>query len=242
MPRDLAGLAALGTLGYMLANRKKNPDVDTSGVSDMDLTGGARSMTPDTGEIRAEDGTMSKLRRNTETGDLYSPDEPITRPSSSSMSEVKKAVKSGSGMRTMETRVKSKADSDAIKDSISKANSGAMDTGGFEGINKLSKPPTVKVGRASVEKQEPITEKNRITNESLKTAQEKWAKGDQNPPSAFSRFLKDTSGSQRSRPYQKDEMKRGGKVVKMAKGGVTSSASSRADGIATKGRTKGRYI
>jgi hypothetical protein len=54
---------------------------------------------------------------------------------------------------------------------------------------------------------------------------------------------KSTKTSSLSRPnsyYDTDEMKRGGKVIKMAKGGVTSSASSRADGIATKGKTRGK--
>ena len=36
--------------------------------------------------------------------------------------------------------------------------------------------------------------------------------------------------------------KKGGKVKKMAKGGSVSSASKRADGCATKGKTKGRII
>ena len=41
--------------------------------------------------------------------------------------------------------------------------------------------------------------------------------------------------------YKGDGMKRGGKVVKMASGGMTSSsASKRADGIATKGKTRGK--
>ena len=35
-------------------------------------------------------------------------------------------------------------------------------------------------------------------------------------------------------------MKRGGKVKKMASGGMTSSASKRADGIAVKGKTRGK--
>ena len=39
-----------------------------------------------------------------------------------------------------------------------------------------------------------------------------------------------------------DGMKRGGKVKKMAKGGKVSSASKRADGCATKGKTKGRFV
>ena len=36
------------------------------------------------------------------------------------------------------------------------------------------------------------------------------------------------------------DYKKGGKVKKMASGGMTSSASKRADGIATKGKTRGR--
>jgi hypothetical protein len=37
-------------------------------------------------------------------------------------------------------------------------------------------------------------------------------------------------------------MKKGGKVKKLASGGKVSSASKRADGCATKGKTKGRMI
>jgi hypothetical protein len=37
-------------------------------------------------------------------------------------------------------------------------------------------------------------------------------------------------------------LKRGGTVKKMAKGGSVSSASKRADGCATKGKTKGRFV
>jgi len=37
-------------------------------------------------------------------------------------------------------------------------------------------------------------------------------------------------------------MKKGGKVKKMKKGGTVSSASKRADGIAQRGKTKGRFV
>jgi len=37
-------------------------------------------------------------------------------------------------------------------------------------------------------------------------------------------------------------LKRGGKVKKMASGGSVSSASKRADGIATKGKTRGKMV
>ena len=38
------------------------------------------------------------------------------------------------------------------------------------------------------------------------------------------------------------DFKKGGKVKKMAKGGSVSSASKRGDGIATKGKTKGKFV
>jgi hypothetical protein len=47
-----------------------------------------------------------------------------------------------------------------------------------------------------------------------------------------------TGMDEAGRPYRPG-MKKGG-VVKMAKGGMTSSASSRADGIAQKGKTRGK--
>jgi hypothetical protein len=40
----------------------------------------------------------------------------------------------------------------------------------------------------------------------------------------------------------KGGMRKGGKVKKMAKGGSLGSASKRADGIATKGKTRGRMV
>lgn len=48
----------------------------------------------------------------------------------------------------------------------------------------------------------------------------------------------------RSAPENVDGMKRGGKAKskKYAKGGKVSSASKRADGCATKGKTKGRFV
>ena len=56
-------------------------------------------------------------------------------------------------------------------------------------------------------------------------------------------------GSGGSKPRDEDlssaAFKKGGKVKKMASGGMTSKASSasrRADGIATKGKTKGRFV
>lgn len=54
-------------------------------------------------------------------------------------------------------------------------------------------------------------------------------------------LMRDMYGSQYSNQYN---MKKGGKVKKMAKGGVVkaSSASRRGDGVASRGKTKGRMV
>jgi len=172
---NLAGLAALGALGMMMSkgSKGKESDVDTSKVSDMDLTGGARSMPVDTGEIRAEDGSLSKLRRNTETGDLYSPNEPITSPSA--------------------PRVRSSSPK----------------IGGY-------------------------------TSDA-----EQIASANVPPPSDRVRRIAELGGVKMNPRIQRDELgeplyKKKGGVIKMAKGGMTSSASRRADGIASKGKTRGK--
>ena len=55
--------------------------------------------------------------------------------------------------------------------------------------------------------------------------------------------MKDAIRSERKRAgLPTENMKKGGSVKKMAKGGSVSSASKRADGCATKGKTKGRII
>jgi hypothetical protein len=50
----------------------------------------------------------------------------------------------------------------------------------------------------------------------------------------------DKKGKKTSSETEEVAMRRGGKVKKMAKGG--STASKRADGCATKGKTKGRFV
>jgi hypothetical protein len=58
-----------------------------------------------------------------------------------------------------------------------------------------------------------------------------------------SRYMNKKKKAEGSGPFDKgssNEYKRGGNVKKMASGGSVSSASRRADGIATKGKTRGR--
>jgi hypothetical protein len=80
---NLAALAALAGLAYA-ANRGKasNKAGDQGNVAASDDTDAIANIGRNYGgqDVQAEDGSMSKFKRNTETGDLYSPDEPITRP------------------------------------------------------------------------------------------------------------------------------------------------------------------
>jgi hypothetical protein len=64
----------------------------------------------------------------------------------------------------------------------------------------------------------------------------------QTPKVLFDEMNKRTTGTPGLTTPNPQLMKRGGKVKKMASGGSTSSASKRADGIATKGKTKGRFV
>ena len=78
--KDLAGLATLAGLAY-LASRDKGGSSSTASLGDdqynPDVKQGPRAAsvepTTDLGEIRDETGALSKLRRNTETGEAYDP-------------------------------------------------------------------------------------------------------------------------------------------------------------------------
>lgn len=82
--KDLGGLAALAGLAYM-ASRDKAAKGDVP-TGDDQYNPDVKQRGPDLGEIRDETGALSKLRRNTETGELYSPNEPVTRPAAATRS------------------------------------------------------------------------------------------------------------------------------------------------------------
>lgn len=245
MPRNLGALAGLAALGAMAANRKgADRDTDTG----VDVQPSYAQPTSASMNPMEESPDLSRGAPGTS--------ETVT-PSAQSLARVQQAVrKPTSDMRTMEYRVKDKAESDSIKNAISNANSGKMASQQFPmtkapEYTPAESKPAGRVGRAGQATAE-RTEKNPMTNETLDAARKKWNESEKNsPPSALQRALSgnDVSKSPRVMAQRKKEqeytgnMKRGGKVVKMAKGGVTrSSASSRGDGIASKGHTKGKYL
>lgn len=199
--RNLASLAALGTLGYMLSKKgdKKSNDKDekstTTAAERRIAADRDASAIPEKSEspvisdetikrntsgmdVQDETGMVNKrLKRNPETGELY--DTEVTAPSKKpAASPAKPAVKS---------RPMSAAAEAAFQESnVSPKTRAEYDMG----MGKIAR---------------------------------------------FSPYTTDENQGGVHGGY-----KRGGSVKKMASGGMTSSASRRADGIATKGKTRGR--
>ena len=205
---DLAGIAARGTLGYMLANRKKDSDVDTSKVSDMDLTGGARSPAMPMGDMK-----------DTEFGDLAGAQDAASSRAVIDQFNQNERAPSKSSLKTVKNAVRS----------------GAMDTGGFEGIgSSMSKKGGFDngIGREAERMQNLRSDfgKKRSSTDESPSFQDRMAR----------EYLDKKKAGDRQAAMERGNLKGGGKVIKMAKGGMTSSASSRGDGIAQKGKTRGK--
>ena len=174
----------------------------------------------------------SKVKRYNQAGAVYEDDTPEEVANRSEESQAIANEAKGEGMlkamRDEAAAVKPKAMAKVAPKNPNYSNEGRSTPAPAAKVA----PKTPTVGRASVPMQESVTEKNRITNESLDKAREKWSKESASDrPSAFSRFLSDFSGSQRNRKYKSENM---------ASGGMASSASKRADGIAQKGKTRGK--
>jgi hypothetical protein len=72
--KDLAGLATLAGLAYMASRDKEGKGPAPSAPAAAPAAAKEDVVAAqDLGEIRDEEGTLSKLRRNTETGETYDP-------------------------------------------------------------------------------------------------------------------------------------------------------------------------
>lgn len=70
-----------------------------------------------------------------------------------------------------------------------------------------------------------------------------FGKNDLGPAAALARrFRKKNADGTESSEEETVGMRKGGRIKKYAKGGSVSSASKRADGCATKGKTKGKFV
>jgi hypothetical protein len=196
--RNLASLAALGTLGYMLSKKgdkasdKKSDEKDEKSTSD-----------------------AAQRRRD---ADRVASEEP-------------KVIGDDSGMDAMEAANK--------RTERMLTNPNAKEYG--EAGTSMTVSPTKKPAPKPAPK--PAI-KSRPTSEAAEAAFQEANIS----PTTRATYDMGMGKMARKSPYEDDEgqggirggYRRGGSVKKMASGGSVSSASKRADGIATKGKTRGR--
>jgi len=211
--KDLAGLAALGALGMMLSKGKKGSD--TSGM--------------DTGGF---EGIKDLPRRDTGMSEKE-PDENYRN----------------SGPRTSPTASRARATAPSSRSTIS-----ADDEAGMSRGTRPRDPRNAEAGMSRGTRTTSMAGAGRgVTTPTRPQADSTTEEGMRNYVSrARTGMERDTSEVDHVRNLagafnvpirprgSEDGFKKGGAVKKMASGGMASSASKRADGIAQKGKTKGR--
>ena len=96
---------------------------------------------------------------------------------------------------------------------------------------KADPKPAAKTESAPAAKAVPTDETKLSLSDRMKLSRERARSGSTTDTRSVSQRLRSAFG-----------MKKGGETKKMASGGMTSSASKRADGIAVKGKTRGKMV
>lgn len=214
--KDLAGLAALGALGYMLTKGKDQTTDQTPGLGRQSLGAGYDSPGTNTGAaqtgIADADTNQSALKAIQST--------PVSTPEAPNPMAGNQGVLSSKPSATTGAATKSKGTS---------LPSGIM--GGARQADAVGLPSGIMGGSRQPDSTTPTQTTGK--RETYKGLDGKIHLKDAKPQSPLSSMRNPRTGREMS------TFKKGG-VVKMASGGVTSSASRRADGIATKGKTRGK--
>ena len=265
--KDLAGLAALGALGYILNNRDETKVEDRSG-SNIPSTGMSEA-TRDPLEVAnssqdAMDIRDSLTRGAPGTSETVRPTSPrprpvtrpVTRPSSTPAPAVvsdaqRQYDEANARARTPEgraerARMESSQALEAVRPEEAMIGGGGLKTvaamarglAGRRGTEKLAEysvprigTEPLKIGTEPLKMTGPSKAELVARNRAARAAERETGRKEFNQR-GVDRFVESTF---------EGGMKRGGKVKKMASGGMArSSASKRGDGIASKGKTKGR--
>jgi hypothetical protein len=237
--KDLAGLAALGMLGYKLSQGKDNT---TAGAYPTGVMGGAR--TPVASDSMMDQGAGSNVPRpgqSTITGDQVNPDADTDDTSNYGNEGMRPVMPSTSSTASKpKPRVKPPGMSGSQSDTLARVNQQIATATPSSPIK--TKPKLAKLGTGVGSDIEAIA--NPITQEDKMRRYQRDAQ-----MAGKYEDMKKKTNLFNANPAMEDQvrqnmnsagMKRGGAVKKMASGGMTSSASKRADGIATKGKTRGR--
>jgi len=236
--KDLAGLAALGMLGYKLSQGKG--DASTTDTGDETSRLAARKPAPAASVVdRPGQSTISGPQVNPDAnlGEPSNPDysNEGRTPARTSTPAAKPKVKSPVGSGTRPVSAKNPNYSNEGRSSSAAAKNPNYSNEGRSSVKPTSpvatKPPVTAPAKSSG--RVPTSEEAAANRQALYDKVTSGVGG----------YLNDTftlEGRERAKKAALG-MKRGGAVKKMAKGGMTSkvsSASSRADGIASRGKTK----
>jgi len=253
--KDLAGLAALAGLGYMLSNQSRNK-VDLT-EKDSNPTRAARPAdTKTSSDVRTDFGgagdEMSNVRRDVSSGDemskyaaSYKPPAPALKPAPVKDVDPYANYEGGDLLTGAKLRTQPASNvADAVRNedtarSVAKAAQVDANRTANAGDNKAA---TKKYSEAT-DQYKNLSNAAAVTNARKKEAKlSRRSSGDEMSDYAAKQtalrdaraneMQRETRGQVRNTAYARPTL--------MKKGGMTSSASSRADGIATKGKTRGR--
>jgi len=204
--RDLAGLAALGALGMMMSNKKKQSEEGYTG-NPMDAMGGTPSGGTSGGDfIEAGSGPIGDFMSEKEPGWESGKSQSRSTSGRASKGSSKKMSEAGYTANPMDSTTSKKSKSLTL---------GLNDPGYGDAPEAKTEP--VDVTKLS------LSERSKLSRERARSD------GSKTDTRSVNERMRETFG-----------MKKGGSIKKMASGGMTSSASKRADGIASKGKTRGK--
>ena len=223
--KDLTALAALGTLGYMMSKRDDKKGSVTESQIRADRDANEQKTSGDKEDMFIEPGSGPH-------GQQYDDELPGASAPSRASATVKKP--------TVKTTAKPASKTPAYVQSYTED---MMDADNPRSVKTEKAPAAASTATAKLSSSSRVpTSEQAAANRSA--AMDK-IKGVGSSIGDYFGSLDSTARYMKKKPGGLDqgsggEYKRGGKVKKMASGGMTSSASKRADGIATKGKTRGK--
>jgi hypothetical protein len=222
--KNLTALAALGTLGYMLSKRGDKASGKKDDKSTSDAAERRRAADKEASEeplkVGDEFGMDPEEAANKRTERM------LTNPNAREYGEA------GTSMTVSPSKKPAKPSSGAAKAAPKLIDSSNIRSGPRFDDEGLIDPSNIRSGRREFEESQiapaSVDETKLSANERLKRSIERNLSG-------FRRGSTPTD----YRPVN-ERFKKGGAVKGYASGGTVSSASKRADGIATKGKTRGK--
>jgi hypothetical protein len=234
--KDLAGLAALGALGYKLSQTNQGMG---SGKDDNDALANANRvsrMSDDSDTLARVNSNMSPGQNavnDTNAGVLNAISKPKMADDTSADNTTANAYKSGvmgGSKQPTAAKAKPRGMTGAQNDALAKVNKAATDARNLDYGNESNRIVQPKLGPGSVI---PVGARF-VPGFGMVDADGNIIPGQRNTAMQTESMRNPRTGREMT------TFKRGGAVKKMASGGMTSSASKRGDGIATKGKTRGK--